>query len=137
MLANSTEIDAQDNIVAASCRIIEFQFMPLPADQRPLEYGQLMDLVFEKIPFTGDEGENETILKFAAKLYEQDQALSLKYMDKIALTCVKVLVDEKAADAVPPKFKYEVGKMINTIVVNHAQATLQDLESKMSEHEKE
>lgn len=29
--AESTEIDAQDNIVAASCRIVEYQFMPIPA----------------------------------------------------------------------------------------------------------
>ena len=30
--SESSEIDAQDNIVAASCRIVEFQFMPLPAE---------------------------------------------------------------------------------------------------------
>jgi len=64
--------DAQDNIVAASCRIVEFQFMPLPPNQRPAEYHQIMDSVFEKIPFTGDDTENETILKFAWKLYQED-----------------------------------------------------------------
>lgn len=134
--ANSSEIEAQDNAVAASCRIVEFQLMPLPAEQRPAQYPFLIDSLFQKIPFTGDDAENETVLKFAAKLYEQDQATCLKYMDRIALTCVKVLVDEKAADAIPTKFKYQVGQMINTLVINHAQATLQDLESKMSEHEK-
>lgn len=137
MHANSTEIAAQDNIVAASCRIVEFQLMPLPADQRPVEYPQLVDSVFQKIPFEGDDAENETALKFAAKLYEQDQATCLKYMDRIALACVKVLVDEKTADAIPTKFQYQVGQMINQIVAPHAQATLQELESKMSEHEKE
>ena len=67
--ADSSELAAQDNIVAAFCRIVEYQYMPLPADQRPQEYGQLMDNIFNKIPFTGDETENETILKFAFKLY--------------------------------------------------------------------
>lgn len=135
--ANSSEVEAQDNIVAASCRIVEFQLMPLPAEQRPAEYPQLVDAVFLKLPFQGDDAENETALKFAAKLYEHDQATCLKYMDRIALTCVKVLVDEKAADAIPTKFKYQVGQMINQIVIKHAQPTLQELEAKMSEHEQE
>ena len=46
--------------------------MPLPADQRPADYAQLVDSVLQKIPFEGDDAENETVLKFAAKLYEQD-----------------------------------------------------------------
>lgn len=120
MHANSSEVEAQDNIVAASCRIIEFQFTPLPPDQRPAEYSQMVDSVFEKIPFEGDDSENETVLKFAAKLYETDQETCLKHMDKIAITCVKCLVDDKASDALTAKFKYQVGEMINKIVVNHA-----------------
>ena len=56
--------------MAASCRIVEFQLLPLPAEQRPAEYPQLLDSVFQKIPFQGDDAENETVLKFAAKLYE-------------------------------------------------------------------
>lgn len=44
--------------------------MPLPADQRPAEYAMLIDSVFNQIPFEGDDTENETVLKFAAKLYE-------------------------------------------------------------------
>ena len=41
---------------------------------------------------------SKTILKFAFKLFEADQATCVKYMDKIAYTCVKVIVDEKTAD---------------------------------------
>jgi len=63
-------------------------------------------------------------LKFAAKLYETDQASCLKYIDKIAITCIKCLVDDKAADSLLPKFKYQVGEMINKIVVIHAQGIL-------------
>ena len=94
--------------------------MPLSPNQRPTEYGQLMDSVFEKIPFTGDDTENETILKFAFKLYNNDQQLCLKYMDKIATTCVKVIADEKCADMMLPKFKREVGEFIKTVVMQHA-----------------
>ena len=80
--------------------------MPLPVDQRPAEYAMLIDSVFTQIPFEGDDAENETVLKFAVKLYEQDQELCLKYMDKIALTCVKSLVDDKASESLTAKFKY-------------------------------
>jgi len=114
----------QDNIVAASCRIVEFQFMPLPADQRPADFATIMDSVFDKVPFTGDETENETILKFAFKLYQQDQAMCMKYMEKIATTCVKVIADEKCADVIEPKFKRQAGAFIKEVVMQHAQATL-------------
>ena len=30
--ANSSEPEAQDNIVAATCRIVQYQYMPLPPD---------------------------------------------------------------------------------------------------------
>ena len=69
---NSTEKDAQDNIVAASCRILEFQYMTLPAGQRPADFDALLDSVLTKIPFEGDVTENETILKFAMKLYQAE-----------------------------------------------------------------
>ena len=68
----STEPEAIDNIVAAMCRIVEFQFMPIPAEQRPADYVTIMDGIFAKIPFTGDATENETILKFAFNLYNAD-----------------------------------------------------------------
>ena len=98
--------------------------MPLPADQRPADYSQMIDAIFQKIPFTGDDTENETIIKFAFELFKSDQETCLKYMDKLAITCVKVICDEKCADSIEPKFKKEVGQFINQVVVQHAQATL-------------
>jgi hypothetical protein len=77
---NSTEPEAIDNIVAATCRIVEFQFMTIPAEQRPAEFHTILDEVFQQIPFSGDVNENETILNFAFKLYQSEQALCLKYM---------------------------------------------------------
>ena len=53
-----------------------------------------------KIPFEGDETENKTILKFVFKLFQNDEQLCIKYMDKIAATCLKVIVDEKTADGI-------------------------------------
>jgi hypothetical protein len=41
-------------------------------------------------------------------------------MDKIAMTCVKVIADEKCADAIESKFKKEVGQFIKEVVVQHA-----------------
>lgn len=107
--AESSEIDAQDNIVAASCRIVEYQFMPLPAEQRPAEYPGMVDSIFQKIPFIGDRTENETILNFVMKLYQVDQATCIKYMIPIAKTCVEVIANEACADGMEPKFKREVG----------------------------
>ena len=46
----------------------------------------------------GDLTENETVLKFTFKLYESDQATCIQYMNVIAKTAVKVIVDEKCAD---------------------------------------
>ena len=91
--------------------------MTLPAEQRPADYSTMIDSVFQKIPFEGDETENETILKFAFKLYQADQATCLKYMEPIAKTCLKVIVDEKCADGIEAKFKKEVGQFIKSVVM--------------------
>ena len=77
---NSTDDATLDNILAASCRIVEFQFMPVAPEQRPGNYYQMIDSIFAKMPLCGDETENETVLKFAMKLYQQDQQCCLKYM---------------------------------------------------------
>ena len=80
----------------------------------------MIDSVFQKVPFHGDDTENETVLKFAFKLYQADEATCVKYMDQIARTAVKVIADEKCADSIEPKFKREVGQYINTVVVKHS-----------------
>lgn len=43
---NSSEPEAIDNIVAATCRIVEFQFMTIPAEQRPADFQQILDSIF-------------------------------------------------------------------------------------------
>ena len=89
----------------------------------------MIDSVFQKIPFDGDETENETVIKFTMKLIQTDQATCIKYMENIAKTCVKIIVDERCADGVEAKFKKEVGQFIKTIVAQHAQPILQAMEA--------
>lgn len=91
--------------------------MPLPADQRPPEYMQMIESVFAKIPFEGDMTENKTILEFAFKLYGADQATCLRFIDKIAQTAVKVIADDKCADMIEAKFKREVGAFIKSTII--------------------
>jgi len=69
----------------------------------------MIESIFQKIPFEGDDTENECVLKFAKKLYQIDPETCIKHMNQIAKTCVKVIADEKCADGMETKFKKEVG----------------------------
>jgi len=120
----SSAQEAKDNIVAAYSRIIEFQYMPLPQEQRPPNYSVTVDSVLQAMPLEGDMTENETLLKFAWKLYQIDQPLCLKYIDNITKTCVKCLIDEKCADDMKPEFKKEVGQFIKNVSSQHSAAYL-------------
>jgi len=53
----------------------------------------MIDSVFQKVPFCGDDTENEAVLKFVFKLHQSDEATCNKYMDQIARTAVKVIAD--------------------------------------------
>ena len=110
--------------------------MPLAPESRPADYLVILGSVFNALPFEGDDTENETILKFALKLYQAEQETCVKYMDKIAQACVKVIADEKTADIMEPKFKREVGKFLLHVVMKYAQGTLQQMEASMTNDEK-
>ncbi len=56
------EQDAKDNIIAATCRIMQNYPDRVPFDQ-------MLNSVLTKIPFNGDVNENETVLKFSFNLY--------------------------------------------------------------------
>lgn len=62
MYAVSEEQEAKDNIVSASCRLMQNYPTSVPLDQ-------MLQFVFTRIPFTGDLNENETVLKYAFNLY--------------------------------------------------------------------
>jgi hypothetical protein len=129
---NSTDTEAHDNVVASICRIVEFQFMPMPADQRPAEYGQMIQAVLSKIPLEGDDLENETVLKFVFKLHKEDKNSYMAFIDNIAKTCVKVIIDEKCADGVAMKFRREVAKFIYSVGMNESAEVFTNLANQMS-----
>ena len=79
-------------------RVAEFHYMPLPKDQRPSQYTEIVNQLYTKIPLEGDYLENITALKFTYKLYQDDQALCVSFMDNIAKTCVKVVADPRTAE---------------------------------------
>jgi len=86
--------------------------MPLPAEQRPEHYAQMIDLLFSKVPFKGDETENETVLEFALQLKEVDQEAFMQYIRPIAATCVYVLTEDRCADSLQLKVRRRVAKFI-------------------------
>lgn len=102
--------------------------------QVPLD--TMIPFVFTKIPFTGDLDENETILRYAFNMNSLAPEKVQPYMQNIALTCLKVLVDEKC-DEIPEPFKIEVGKFIKGVIMTTHIALLQQAESQMSPEEKE
>jgi len=85
------------------------------------------------MPLTGDDTENETVLKLAFELHKNDNATFMQFKDKIALTCVRCIAEEKCADVLTMKFKREVAKFIMNAGMND---TFQALIGQMSANEK-
>lgn len=129
MYAASEEQDAKDNIVSASCRLMQYY-----AGQCPLE--AMLPFVFSKIPFSGDLNENETILKYAFNLNSIAPEKVQPYMQNVALTCLKVLVDEKC-DEIEESFKVDVARFIKNVIIPTNLQLLQQSEAQMSQDEKE
>ena len=77
--ANSTEQDAKDNVLAAVTKILHYQYMPLPAAQRPPEFASMLSHVMSSMPLTGDDSENETVLTLAFELFKSDKETFAKY----------------------------------------------------------
>ena len=65
---NSSEQAAKDNVLAAMCKIVQYQYMPLPPANRPADYQNNINNILMSLPLTGDNSENETILKLAFEL---------------------------------------------------------------------
>lgn len=110
MYAASEEQDAKDNIVSASCRVMQNYPTQVPLDT-------MIQFVFSKIPFTGDLNENETVLRYAFNLNSLQPEKVQPYMQNVALTCFKVLIDEKC-DEIPDSFKQEVAKFIKGVIMS-------------------
>jgi len=123
--------------VAASCRIVRYQFVPKAPDARPAEYPQMIDSIFQKLPFNGDVAENETALEYAFSLFENDRATFDKYLGPIAKTAMKVLVDEKCVDEIKLEFRQKVALFTKSVLATHAEGLLKEMHDQMSDLEKE
>ena len=128
MYAVSTEQDAKDNIISASCRLMQYYPQQVPIDT-------MIPFVFQNVPFSGDPNENETVLKYAMNLFSLAPEKIMPYMQQVTMTCLKVLVDEKC-DQIPESFKFEVGKFIKNVIMATQLALLQQFEAQMSPEEK-
>jgi hypothetical protein len=80
----------------------------------------MVDSVLSKIPLTGDGSENETVLRFAFSLHQNDRATFDKHLDKITRTCVSVIAEDRIADLIEAKFKREVAAFIKEVLVSAA-----------------
>jgi len=89
--------------------------------------------VLNSMPLTGDDTENETVLKLAFELHANDNAVFMQHKDKIALTAVRCIAEEKCADLLPMKFKREVAKFIMSAGIND---TFEALVGQMNANEK-
>ena len=129
MYASSEEKEAKDNIVSASCRIMQVYPTQVPFDT-------MLDFVFKNLPLTGDLNENETVLRYAMNLNSLQPEKIQPYMYQITLTSIQVLVDERC-DEIPITFKQEVGRFIKAVIMHTQLALLQQIESQMSAEEKQ
>ena len=109
MYAASTEQDAKDNIISASCRLMQYYPHQVPVDT-------MLPFVFQNIPFSGDPNENETVLRYAMNMHSLAPEKVSPFMQQVTMTALKVLVDEKC-DEIPESFKFEVGKFIKGVIM--------------------
>jgi hypothetical protein len=90
MWQNSEEDDAKDNCMTGLLKVLQHY----PDSFTVQEKQELLGKVLSSIPLVGDTSENPTVLKFVFDLFQKDQKeLVMPYMDKITLTCLKVMTD--------------------------------------------
>ncbi len=130
MFEKSKDLDAKDNVVATSCKILMHYPTAVPFDQ-------MYDFINRNVPLTGDPEENETVITLYMQLIESQPQKVESQLEKVVMICLKVLVDEKCSD-ISKDFKAKVGKFIKEKLMAHPTALqiLQQTESQMSEEEK-
>ena len=110
-----------------------------PTKFEPAQAQEIFSMVLGSLPFTGDQSENQTILKFVFNLITAGRTEEVRpYFDKIILTCLKVMTDNKP-DSSSEKNKILVATFMKNVVMPQAEhlAKLQEYEGQMSTHEKE
>ena len=110
----SAEEDAKDNCIACFVRILERYQDKLPQD----EYNVLFQQIMESMPLMGDPSENQTLMKYVMNLNVQQPDKVLPYMEKITLTCLKLLTDARCKRDIDESFKVMTAKFIKNVIMN-------------------
>ena len=136
MYQASAEAVAKDNCLAAFTRILQKYQDQLPENERNMLFEQIMT----SIPLEGDPTENQTMLKFVMSIQETQPEKVLPHMERVTLTCLKLLTDSRCKRDLEESFKVLTAKFIKNVVMNCGREDvvqkLQEYEAQMSEFEK-
>jgi hypothetical protein len=91
------------------------------------------------LPFDSDVAENETALKFAMNVNNLYSGRLDAHMEKLSLTCLKILTDTRVIKDIDEPFKVLTVKFIKNVIMQKEvdQQRLAMLEGQMSEYERE
>lgn len=90
------------------------------------------------LPFERDVAENETALKFAMNRNNLLTGRLDKHMERLSLTCFKILTDTRAIKDIDEPFKIITAKFIKNVIMlrEEDQQRLAILEGQMNEYER-
>ena len=92
------------------------------------------------MPLQGDPSENQTMLKFVMNVNAKQPDRVLPYMEKITLTCLKLLTDARCKRDLDESFKVLTAKFIKNVIMNCGRddvvQQLQAYEGQMSDYER-
>ena len=108
----SSEQDSKDNCVASIARIAEKYQKTMPE----AEFNTLFEQIMGAIPLLGDPGENETMLKFIINVNTQSHDKIVPFMDKITLTCLRILTDSESRKLIEDPFRVVTAKFIKHVI---------------------
>lgn len=132
----SEDDDAKDNCTAAIVRILERYHDKM--DQA--EYETLFNQIMGALPLQGDPSENQTMLKFIMNVNAGQPQRIQPFMNKISLTCLKILTDSRCKQDLDESFKVLTAKFIKNVIMDCGRQDVVDqlgiYESQMSEFEK-
>lgn len=71
------------------------------------------------IPFDNDVAENETVLKFAMNAQNLYSGKLNQHMEKLSLTCLKILTDTRVIKDIDETFKKLTAKFIKNVIMQN------------------
>ena len=70
------------------------------------------------MPLMGDPSENQTMLKFVMNINAKQPDQVLPFMDKVTLTCLRLLTDPRCKRDLAESFKVLTAKFVKNVVMN-------------------